>query len=195
MIIIINDHESIFISIKYLVHPPTPSWLHKGHCHDHEWIRIPFRIMSISPPIPEIRLFQICTLNETSWSRSLVWSKGKVMLSAQYLIDSLPFHFTSIRPTIPKAIAHLFIEAVHEIPDISPHLLEEAWLAVQLRLVSFTLLDCLLASLQTRLDVWAFIDMSTMDAVHWIQPAEIEDHNWCKVQCKHLNHLVAILIK
>ena len=39
---------------------------------------------------------------ETSRSRSWVWSKGKVMQLAQYLINSLPFHFTSIRPTIPE---------------------------------------------------------------------------------------------
>ena len=35
---------------------------------------------------------------ETPW----VWSKGKVIQSAQYHINSLPFHFTSIRPTIPE---------------------------------------------------------------------------------------------
>ena len=39
---------------------------------------------------------------ETPRSRSWVWSKGKVIQSAQYHINSLPFHFTSIRPTIPE---------------------------------------------------------------------------------------------
>ena len=39
---------------------------------------------------------------ETPRSRSWVWSKGKVRQSAQYHINSLPFHFTSIRPTIPE---------------------------------------------------------------------------------------------
>ena len=39
---------------------------------------------------------------ETPMSRSRVWSKGKVIQSAQYHINSLPFHFTSIRPTIPE---------------------------------------------------------------------------------------------
>ena len=39
---------------------------------------------------------------ETPRSRSWVWAKGKVIQSAQYHIDSLPFHFTSIRPTIPE---------------------------------------------------------------------------------------------
>ena len=38
----------------------------------------------------------------TSGSRSWVWSKGKVIQSAQYHINSLRFHFTSIRPTIPE---------------------------------------------------------------------------------------------
>ena len=37
---------------------------------------------------------------ETPRSRSWVWSKGKVMQSAQYHVNSLPFNFTSIRPTI-----------------------------------------------------------------------------------------------
>ena len=39
---------------------------------------------------------------ETPWSRSWVWSKGKVIQSARYPINLLPFHFTSIRPTIPE---------------------------------------------------------------------------------------------
>ena len=39
---------------------------------------------------------------ETPSSRSWLWWKGKVIQSAQYHINSLPFHFTSIRPTIPE---------------------------------------------------------------------------------------------
>ena len=39
---------------------------------------------------------------ETSPSRSWMWSKGKVIQSAQHRINSLPFSFTSIRPTIPE---------------------------------------------------------------------------------------------
>ena len=35
-------------------------------------------------------------------SRSLMWSKGKVIQLAQYHINSPRFHFTSIRPTIPE---------------------------------------------------------------------------------------------
>ena len=39
---------------------------------------------------------------ETPRSRSWVWSRGNVVQSAQYHINSLPLHFTSIRPTIPE---------------------------------------------------------------------------------------------
>ena len=39
---------------------------------------------------------------ETPRSRSWVWSKGKVIQSAQHDINSLPFHFTLIRPRIPE---------------------------------------------------------------------------------------------
>ena len=39
---------------------------------------------------------------ETPRSRSWVWSTVKFIQSAQYLINSLPFHFTSIRPNIPE---------------------------------------------------------------------------------------------
>ena len=38
----------------------------------------------------------------TPRSRSWVWSKGKVIQSAQYHINSLRFRFTLIRPTIPE---------------------------------------------------------------------------------------------
>ena len=38
----------------------------------------------------------------TPRSRPWVWSKGKVIQSAQYHINSPRFHFTSIRPTIPE---------------------------------------------------------------------------------------------
>ena len=38
----------------------------------------------------------------TPRSRSWVWSKGKVIQSAQYHINSPRFYFTSIRPTIPE---------------------------------------------------------------------------------------------
>ena len=41
---------------------------------------------------------EISTPGSSSWA----WSKGKVIQSAQYPINSLRFHFTSIRPTIPE---------------------------------------------------------------------------------------------
>ena len=39
----------------------------------------------------------------TPGSRSWVWSKGKIIQSAQYHINSFRFHFTSTRPTIPES--------------------------------------------------------------------------------------------
>ena len=39
---------------------------------------------------------------QTPRSRSWMWSKDKVIQSAQYHIYSLPFHLASIRPTIPE---------------------------------------------------------------------------------------------
>ena len=86
------------VTIWY-IRPP-----HQGHTskyHGHEWMtRILFvpcrsathswdKAISDSDP-------------ETPRSRSWVRSKGKVIQSAQYHINSLPFHFISIRPTIPE---------------------------------------------------------------------------------------------
>ena len=45
---------------------------------------------------------------ETPRSRSWVWSKGKVIQLAQYHINLLPFHLTSIRPTILEIELHVF---------------------------------------------------------------------------------------
>ena len=39
---------------------------------------------------------------ESPRSRSWVWPKGNVIKSALYHINSLSFHFTSIRPTLPE---------------------------------------------------------------------------------------------
>ena len=58
------------------IYPP-----HNGHTsqyHGHKWMTL-----------------------ETPRSRPWVWSKGKVIQWAQYPINPCPFHFTSIRPTIP----------------------------------------------------------------------------------------------
>ena len=67
----------------------------------------PFRSMSIGHPFPEIRLFQTLTLKLQDQGHGCgqrarsysIHTKGKVM---QYPINSLPFHFTSIRLTIPE---------------------------------------------------------------------------------------------
>ena len=67
------------------------SWMDDSHL---------FLSMSIGRPIPEKAISESDL--ETPRSRSWVWSKGKVIWSAQYPINSLPFHFTSIRPTIPE---------------------------------------------------------------------------------------------
>ena len=88
----------------YLVHPPTPPWSHKSISWSWMDDSHPFRSLSISHPIPDIKLFQTLTLELQGQGHgdSWVWSKGKVIQSAQYHINSLPFHFTSIRPTIPE---------------------------------------------------------------------------------------------
>ena len=49
----------------------------------------------------------------TPGSRSWVWSKGKVIQSAQFHINSLCFHFTSIRPTIPETELFLNLTLKH----------------------------------------------------------------------------------
>ena len=88
----------------YLVHPPTPPWSHKSISWSWMDDSHPFRSLSIGHPIPEIKLFQTLPLELQGQGHgdSWVWSKGKVIKSAQYHVNSLPFHFTSIRPTIPE---------------------------------------------------------------------------------------------
>ena len=77
--------EVTTVTIRY-IRPP-----HNGHISQYlgyEWMTHPFRSMSIGHHIPEIRLFQTLIL------------KGHK--SAQYPINSLPFHFTPITPTISE---------------------------------------------------------------------------------------------
>ena len=64
------------------------------------WL-ISFSFHFNQPPHSWDKLFQTLTL-KLPRSRSWVWSKGKVTQSAQNHINSLPFHFKSIRPTIPE---------------------------------------------------------------------------------------------
>ena len=68
------------------VHPPTPPWLPIGHNHGHEWsIHIPFRSVSISPPIPQLRLFQTLTFKLQGQGHGC-GQRSKTKQSAQYLI-------------------------------------------------------------------------------------------------------------
>ena len=60
-----------------------------------------FSFIVSRPPHSLDKVISDCDL-ETPRSWSWVWSKGKVIQSAQYHINSLPLHFTSIRPTIPE---------------------------------------------------------------------------------------------
>ena len=53
------------------------------------------------------------TPRSRSRSRSWVWSKGRVIYSAQYPINSLHFHFASIRPTIPETQPHRNLTLKH----------------------------------------------------------------------------------
>ena len=61
------------------------------------WLRC-FSFHVIRPPYSWDKAISDSDL-ETPRSMSRVWSKGKVIQSAQYHINSLPFRFTSIRPT------------------------------------------------------------------------------------------------
>ena len=78
----------------YPVHPPTPAWSMNG------WLTS-FSFIVNWPPHSWDKAISDSDL-ETPRSRSWVWSKGKVIQSAQCHINSLPFHFTSIRPSIPE---------------------------------------------------------------------------------------------
>ena len=60
----------------------------------------PFRSMSIGRHIPEIRLFKSLTLKLQGQDHGCgQWARSQ---SDQYHINSLPFHFISIRPKIPE---------------------------------------------------------------------------------------------
>ena len=66
----------------------------------------------------------------TPGSRSWVWSKGKVIQSAQYHINSLHFHLTSIRPTIPE------IELFRNLTLIHPR--SRSWMRSKVKVTYFT---------------------------------------------------------
>ena len=70
---------------------------HISQYHGHEWTtHIIFVPCQSATPFLTQSYFRLWP-----W-RSWVWSKSKVIQSAQYHINSLTFHFTSIRSTIPK---------------------------------------------------------------------------------------------
>ena len=82
------------VTIRY-IHPP-----HHGHTsqyHGHEWMTHIILFIVNWPPHSWDKAILDSDL-ETPRSRSWVWSKGKVIQSAQHHINSLPVHFTSIRP-------------------------------------------------------------------------------------------------
>ena len=67
---------------------------------------------------------------ETPMSRSWVWSRGNVIQSAQYHINSLPFHFTSIRPTIPE------IQLFHNLTLKHPR--SRSWMRSKVKVAYYT---------------------------------------------------------
>ena len=85
------------VTIRY-IRPPQHG--HTSQYHGHEWMTRIFSFIANRPPHSWDKTISDSDL-ETPRSRSWVWSKGKVIQSSQYHINSLPFQITSIRPTIP----------------------------------------------------------------------------------------------
>ena len=91
--------------------------LHHGQTsqyHGHEWMThiIFVRCQSAVPPwIKGISDFDLEI--STPRSRSWVWSKGKVIQSAQYHINSPLFHFILIRPIIPEIELFRYLTLKH----------------------------------------------------------------------------------
>ena len=77
---------------------PVTIWyicsLHHGHTSRyHGWIT---SVLFVPSQSAVHKATSDSDPENSSW-RSSVWSKGKVIQSTQYPINSLPFHFTSIR--------------------------------------------------------------------------------------------------
>ena len=95
---------------------------------------------------------KVTSKSDTSRSRSSVWSKGKVIKVAQYLINSLPFHFTSIRPTIPEI--QLFRNLTLK------HPMSRSWMWSKVKVIYYTqyptdaLPFCFTSIGQTILEIW-----------------------------------------
>ena len=82
------------VTIQY-IHPPHHGYP-LGHSHGHEWsTHIPFVPCQSSLPFLNKAISNFD--REPASSRSWMWSKGKTIQSAHYLIDLLSFCFTSIR--------------------------------------------------------------------------------------------------
>ena len=92
-------------TIRY-IRPPHHGHTINSQYHGHEWMtHILFVPCQSAAPFLGSRAWDIAISDpnlETPRSRSWVWSRGNVIQSAQYHINSLPFHFTTIRPTIPE---------------------------------------------------------------------------------------------
>ena len=101
--------EDVYVETRYVdgtptseVTPVTIRYIRPPH-HDHTSQYHGWFTSSIVNRLPHSWDKAISDSDlETAKSMSWVWSKGKVIQSAQYHINSLPFHFTSIRPTIPE---------------------------------------------------------------------------------------------
>ena len=84
------------VTIRYI----CPS--HHGHTnqyHGHEWTT---HILFVLHQSALHAWYKAISDSDLETPKSRVWSKGKVIQSVQYHINSLPFHFTLMRPTIPK---------------------------------------------------------------------------------------------
>ena len=86
------------VTIRH-IRPPHQG--HTGQHHGHEWMTQILLVLCRSTTHSWDKASSDSDL-ETPRSRSWVWSKGKVIQSAQYHISSLPFHFTSIWPAISE---------------------------------------------------------------------------------------------
>ena len=117
--------------------PVTIRYIHPAPHHSHTKVNV--MVMYGWLPSPSFHVNQpsyswdkaISNFDlETSRSMSWVWSKGKVIHSAQYLVVSLSFHFTSIRLTIPEI--PLFRNLILKYPR------SKSWVRSKVEVIQFT---------------------------------------------------------
>ena len=95
------DVWSYLVIIQYTNRPQhghtkvTPSWSWMTDSH-------PFHFMSIGPPIPEIRLFQMLTMKIQCQGQDSKVERANMHSWPSIQLICFFFHFTSIRPTIPE---------------------------------------------------------------------------------------------